>query len=63
MAFTACLHLIIMQPKVLSKTELKKYGKMSSGKMRIQLVANQNVVFKFLRSKDGIRLLFVGMSS
>ena len=48
--------------QVLSKTELKKYGKMSNGKMRIQLVANQNVVFKFLRAHAGVRLLFVGPS-
>ena len=49
-----------MRPQILSGTELNKYGKMSKGKMRIQLVANQNVVFKFLKDNKGIRLLFVG---
>jgi len=47
-------------PQILSGTELKKYGKMSKGKMRIQFVANLNVVFKFLKDNKGIRLLFVG---
>jgi hypothetical protein len=33
---------------------------MSTGKMRIQLIANMNVVFKYLKSTEGIRLQLIG---
>ena len=38
--------------EVLTGASLKKYGKMNSGKMRIQHVANMNVVFKFFPDAD-----------
>ena len=38
--------------EVLTGQSLKKYGKMNTGKMRIQHVANQNVVFKFFPDAD-----------
>ena len=34
--------------EILSGTSLRPLGKMSKGKMRIQLIANQNIVFKYL---------------
>jgi len=46
--------------EILSGTQLKTYGKLSKGKMRIQLIANQNVIFKYLRANPSIRLLFIG---
>ena len=39
---------------------MKKYGKMNTGKMRIQHVANQNVVFKFFPDAD-IKLENIGV--
>jgi hypothetical protein len=38
---------------------MKPFGKMSKGKMRIQLIANLNVVFKFMKTTT-IRLNLVG---
>jgi kinesin family protein C1 len=46
--------------EILSGEDLKKYGKMSKGKMRIQLIANQNVIFKYMRANPSIRLVFIG---
>lgn len=38
---------------------MKPFGKMSNGKMRIQLIANLNVVFKYMKTTS-IRLNLVG---
>jgi hypothetical protein len=49
--------------QVLSGTELKGFGKWSTGKMRIQTVANMTIVFKYLKSIDTIKLSNIGTST
>ncbi|KAJ1450674.1 calponin homology domain-containing protein, partial [Pelagophyceae sp. CCMP2097] len=46
--------------EVLTGENLKQYGKLNSGKMRIQHVANMNVVFKFFPDAD-IKLENIGV--
>ncbi|EGB10530.1 hypothetical protein AURANDRAFT_5483, partial [Aureococcus anophagefferens] len=46
--------------EVLTGASLKKYGKLNSGKMRIQHVANMNVVFKFFPDAD-VKLENIGV--
>mmetsp|Transcript_12444 Transcript_12444/g.29295 ORF Transcript_12444/g.29295 Transcript_12444/m.29295 type:complete len:110 (+) Transcript_12444:462-791(+) len=48
--------------EILGKGKMRQYGKLSTGKMRIMKIANQNVVFKFFKEM-GVRLSFVGTST
>ena len=46
--------------QIISAESLKPYGKLNKGKMRIQYIANMNVIFKWMKANPSIRLLLVG---
>ena len=50
----------VYDKQVLSNESLKPFGKLSKGTMRIQMIANLNVCFKYMKTNKHIRLLFVG---